>query len=377
MELVFLLKPFVDMLYEYQVLDVLLMAICLLYFFFSFYKLSLKRIDKLVILLMVLFFLSFVRNFDGWPQFLKIESSFILYFLGRSYYTKIYRTIKYIKKGFLPVMAFSILAFITGLGFVYWGNVNTFRGFYYFKTDLALAMTQCFILCSFGCRNDKISYLISIFCILFIIISNARIYYFIILLYMLFAVCYSLEKKRNRVIIKINGKWIVVVFILIIVTALVMIWINSLIGGDYLLLDTSNGLYSEANTQGRSVVWAEIISIFINQDSISQLFGIDLCSDISPSTGFNSHNVFLKVLFSTGYVGLLFFVIFLIKSLKLINSLRNRRLFYIVLCFLLTFIIGGISYITIESTQASWLTMLFIGSSVSYSHKMNETHVVR
>ncbi len=345
------------------------MFICISCFFSSKFKLAFGKVDYIVLILSFLFFLSFIRNINGWSQFLKIESSFFLFFIGRFYKMGTHKLIRCLQKGFIPIIIVSIIAYVTGLGFVYWGNYNTFRGFYFFKTDLALAMTQCFIVFSFCQSRYLIKKIIPLICFFFVLISNARIYYLIMMIILMLTVLYHYEIKRNRIIVKLNIKFFILVITFVIISVILMIYLNDIYGSSYLLLDTSDGLYSDANTQGRTVVWAEIYKMFIDSDFINRLFGIDLCSDISPSLGHNSHNCYLKILYSTGYIGCLFFVIFVCSIIKEIAKIRNRQLFYYTLSFFLTFIIGGMSYVSIESTQGTWLTMFFIGSAVTRNEK--------
>lgn len=373
MEIVFALKPLVDMLYQLQILDVLLLVVCVFCYFSPRCRLSLDGIcfiDIIVLVLISLFFFSFIRNINGWAQFLKIESSFLLYFIGRAYNIKNSKVINYVQIGFLPVMALTIIALVTGLGFVYWGSIYTFRGFYYFKTDLALAMTQCFVAFSFYNSNHKsLNYFILIFCALFILLSNARIYYLILVFVVSLVICNYYERKTGRIMLRLNVRFMFFAVSLVFITIMAMVLINKEINGKFLLLDLSGGLFSDANTQGRTIVWAEIYNIFANKDLFTRFIGIDLCSDISPSLGFNSHNSYLKILFSTGYVGLLFFSLFLIYTVRAINRIDNRSFFYLAVCLFLIYLVGGLSYITIESTQGTWLAMYVIGAAVKYDRR--------
>lgn len=369
MKMLFFFKPIVDMLYQYQFLDILLMLICICCFFSPNYKINYKKIDYVVLILSFLFFLSFIRNINGWSQFLKIESSFLLFFLGRFYRMGTHKLIRCLQKGFIPVIIVSVIAYITGLGFEYWGNYNTFRGFYFFKTDLALAMTQCFIVFSFIQSKSIILKLIPLICLFFVVISNARIYYLILLIVLLLSILYYYEIKTNRIIVKLNTKFFLFVFVLVIFIILLMIHLNGILDNSFLLLDMSDGLYSDANTQGRTVVWAEILKIFSDSDFINKLFGIDLCSDISPSLGHNSHNCYLKVLFSIGYIGSILFLLYLTFVFKEIAKIRNRFYFYVTLSFYITYLFGGLSYISIESTQGTWITMFMIGNVITRNEK--------
>ncbi len=368
MGLTFLLKPLVDMIYQLQILDIILMLICLYGFFSPRYQPVYEKIDYLVMLLMLLFFCSFLRNINGLSQFLKIESSFMLYFLGRFYQIDYEQVMQCIRIGFLPVLLFTLFSFITGLGFIEWGSINTFRGFYYFKTDLALAMSQCFIVYSF-CRNTiKYHWIILLLCLYFILIANARIYYVISAFTLFLLVCYWHEIRTGKTL-RISSKFAVYSFLIGLIVLVAMVSLNDIWGDEYLLLDDSDGLYTGANTQGRTIAWAEIYQIFNNSNLITRFIGIDLCSDISPSIDINSHNNYLKVLFSIGYIGSIIYIAFIVTIFRFICKTKDREMFYVSLSLFATYIIGGLSYITIESTQGTWIVMFIIGIIVSTMKK--------
>lgn len=375
MGLTFYLKPFIDMIYQLQILDVGLMLICIYCIFSSRYQPAYDKIDLIVFSLMLLFFFSFLRNLEGWSQFLKIESSFMLYFLGRYYQIDHEQVILCIRKGFIPVLVFTILSFITGWGFIEWGTVNTFRGFYYFKTDLALAMTQCFIVYAFCKHNTKIESAIPFLCLYFILIANARIYYMIIAFSLFLLFCYWYEQKTGKAL-RISSKFAIYSLIIGVIAIIAMISLNDVLGEEYLLLDDSDDLYSGENTQGRALAWAEIYDIFDEKSLLTKFIGIDLCSDISPTLDIDSHNNYLKILFSTGYIGSAIFIIFIAIVISFICKIKDREQFYITLSIFATYIIGGLSYITIESTQGTWLPMFIVGSVISANQHTKTLTVV-
>lgn len=357
------------MLYQLPILDVFLTAICIVYFFRKTTS-SLCDIDICVIILSILFFFAFLRNITlgSFSILLKIESGFLLYFLGRKYYSSPNTILTALKNSFIIVLIISIFSYISGTGFQQWGAYKTFTGYYYFKTDMAVALAQGFIVFAFGYTLKIKKYIILLICFFMVFLTNARMYYFIFIIILFLVYLYHKNIKTGKQI-KINLK-IFAICILIVISLLFLLnyWGKTFLGERYLLFEFENltDLASESNTQGRSVIWYCIYEYFAKQDLLTRLWGIDLISDsLSNPMGHNSHNMYLKILFSTGYIGSIIYILFIGYIIKYLNKTRNIRLFYLTCGFLSIYFLSGISYITIESTQLTWLPMFFIGNCVS------------
>lgn len=374
MEFIFFLKPVVDMLYEYRSLDIILCLFCM--FYLTQGKLAqLYDIDFLIIILMLFFTWSFFNNIAGLINYIKIESGFILYFLGRMYYKKWPKYIYQLQKGFFVILLASCFSYITGDGFISWGAISTFVGYYFFKTDLAAALVQCITLCFIMPYLRKIDYGILLLCIYFVIITNARVYYFVAVI-ILFVVLYYQKYPFKR--IKLNLK----VLLLMLFAVILLLLLLNYIGKEYtdkLLLfqfDDTSDLLNGKNTQGRNEIWTRIYNYFSKQDFLTRLTGIDLISD-SLSGPHNAHSLYLKLLFSIGYIGIIVFFLFLFYSFKYINTVKSNRLLYVTTCLLGIYLFGGISNITIEFTQISWLPMFFVGVCVSESRNSYENQDIK
>lgn len=378
MTILFLLKPIADMFYQYQFLDVFLSVIVVLLLLPRFFKIQFCFLDLVVLTLQVLYVFCFLRDTSALPAFIKIESGFLLYFLGRTYFEAWDKYTRPLQKGYLIILIISIITLITGTGFKQWGHVNTFSGLYFFKTDMAAALAQCFILFSIthaGPSDDKRRYhkilklLVLCTCSILILYTNARIYYFILVTLFALLFFYQREIKTGKRK-KINLKSFLIAFFLLVVTLSVMNNLNRLgIGEDYLLVsfnDTSE-LFDASNTQGRSEVWTNILGYFFAQDFSKCFWGIDLVLDGIVGQICESHNLYIKVLFSIGYCGFVIFVLFIILSIRIVNKIYDTRLFFIMTGFLITYYLSGISYSTILSTQLTWLPMYFLGVCTSKS----------
>ena len=353
------------MLYMYPFLDIVLGGICLV-MVTKGSNFTFEKIDFIIFILMILFLFAFLRNTNGLSQFIKIESGFLLYILGRMYYLKANRYIKFMQIGFAFVLMVCIITYITGTGFVYWGAYRTFRGLHYFKTDLAAAMAQCLSLFVLQYPLKKRDIAVCLLCVFFIIISNARMYYFISVIIVVMGLCYYLENKNRKIIIKINTGLLISLIAIIVTLMLLMNYLDRLYGEQFLLLDISSAddLFNGANTQGRNTIWEDVYGKFTRQDFLTRLYGIDLCSDISMNH--DSHNTFIKVLYSIGYIGSIVFLYFLYQIITAIKVLQNRKLFCLTLAFVSIYLLGGLSATTIQSTLISWLPMFFLGTIVSW-----------
>lgn len=369
MNIIFFFKPIVDMLYQLQILDILLTFLCIIYFFKKPIS-HLYDIDICVIVLGILFFFAFLRNitFGSFSVLLKIESGFLLYFLGRKYYSSQDTILNALKKSFFLILLISVFSYISGTGFQQWGAYNTFTGYYYFKTDLAAALVQGFIVFSFYNTLIIKKYFLLSICVLFVFLSNARMYYFIVAIIIFFLFLYHRDIKTGKRI-RINMMLFISCTLAIIALLYLLNYLGkTLLGDQYLLFEFENlsDLTNESNTQGRSVIWLYIYEYFAKQDFFTRFVGIDLISDsLASPIGHNSHNAYLKILFSIGYLGAIVYLLFMGFIIKYLNRTKNIKLFYITCCFLSIYFLSGISYITIESTQLTWLPMFFIGSCVS------------
>lgn len=374
MDFIFFLKPIADMFYAYQIFDIVLLSIA----FFSFTKGRLQRIhiiDFIIILLFVLFTFSLFRNVSAFSAYtyVKIVSGFLLYFLGRMFYQHWPRFIFQLQRGYLLVLIVVILSYFTGTGFKSWGDIYTFVGYYYFKTDLAAAMTQCVIVFGLLPRLKKMDYLIFAICSYFVIISNTRMYYFIIFI-LLFLIFYYQKYPNKR--IRINDKFYFLIVASIVGLLIILNIIGQYVEGFLLFsFDDTSDLMNGKNTQGRNQIWELIYGYFKRQDFLTRLIGIDLISD-SMHGGTDSHNLYLKILYSTGYLGMGIYILFIFTCFHYMNKVKSNRLFYVTSSLFGMFLLGGISYSTILSTQISWLPMFFIGVCISeYSHNYTSKEI--
>lgn len=365
MELVFFLKPIADMLYEYQVLDIVLCSLAIVFMLKNLPH-NLLSLDLCVYGLMVVYLMSMLRNTEGFISFIKIESAFLLYFLGRTYAYKYEKLTECFLYGMMIVLAVTLVTLVTGIGFQQWGGTRTFTGLYFFKTDLAAAMGQCMLLYSIFHPQKRKTYIVIALCVFLTFISNTRMFYFIdvMLVGLYYYYCREMKTgKRINVDIRLFIGIIVVIFLLL----LILNEVAKSMSSDSLLLfkfDKLSDLNDDANTQGRNQIWEAILTYFFKQDIWTKLVGIDLVSD-GALANHNSHSLYVGMLFAIGYIGTAIFAVFFYMAFKLLRKVQNSKLYYIGLEVLIMFLLSGISNNHIILTQMTWMPMFYIGVCAS------------
>lgn len=384
-----------DVFWQYKELSILLNIFIL---FITWYKIETLKFnirEKSILIPMliinVLFVYSFFLSFSETSEkiiFKLLGSSavFIYSFYERSFNNALQRLTKlsYI------VVGVNVLFSFLGIGFQYWGDVNTFSGLFYFKTDLALTISTCFVFIMIDTKvKPYIKYLFLILSFYLIYLSNARAYYVIILL--IFSIYYfrSFLFKNARIFFLI---------ILPTVTIIILVSISiltSLFAKDFLVLDIfSKEAYSEQNMQGRNVIWEILYNKFMRSDILEKIFGMGLDADtkaiIKYSNGdkdYNSHNSYIYIIISTGVVGFLtflsiirsFFLQFLRVSHRYFASEIESKILILFVSHFLIFLISSFSNVTLIFQQETWFLFYFSGLifrfKTSKTDGMNISHL--
>lgn len=183
-------------------------------------------------------------------------------------------------------------------GWVSWGSVNTFKGYYFFKTDLAYALTFSVLLYAFYARNSitPILALLMLIAAVEVVLSNSRLNYLTFLCVVIFIAVKQGMSLRS--IIRFG-----IIFGLLAVVVALLYDPTKLLG-----FDMSN---EAAFTQGRSVTWRNLLVAQADSSLSQWLFGRGAYADLILSadlkgigeTAHNAHNEFLHLLFTQGIVG--------------------------------------------------------------------------
>ncbi len=338
-----------------------------------------KSIVFLVLMMMILVFVSFLRKADisSFSVFFKITGSLLIFYYGLLYRSDIFLVLNRLSRisvwGMLLFLVLSFFAF----SYQYWGDSFTFKGLYYFKTDMALAIV---VFISFMLLNEKLSIFLKILLFLIglylIFLTNARVH---ILTGILVFVIYFF---RRQLFVNLSRKLIVAMPLFLGVTLLSLIAYNQLVDsreGNNLKVElTSDDFFSESNSQGRSVIWATLLMDYAESNVAEKLLGKNLTEDyviVNRWTGrdYGAHSTFFYLLIATGLVGVLLFVgimvmffrcIIFLTKLQEINGdqlLAKEKILFVTFSHLLIFLISSLTNTSIVFQQQTWFFMFFAG----------------
>ncbi|GBL45097.1 hypothetical protein SFMTTN_0901 [Sulfuriferula multivorans] len=200
-------------------------------------------------------------------------------------------------------------------GWIQWGSVHTFKGYYFFKTDLAYALCFATVIYALYSRNTitAVLALLMAMAAVQIILSNSRLNYFTFLIALIF-----IAFKGG-----ISIRMIIRFGLLFGGLALIVMLVydpTKLLG-----FDTSN---ERAFTQGRSDIWTNLIIGITNFSPLEWLFGRGLSGDIVLAAEnslpgediHNAHNEMLHLLTTQGIFGLIFYMVLWIKMFRMSHS---------------------------------------------------------
>ncbi|MES2662984.1 MAG: O-antigen ligase family protein, partial [Pseudomonadota bacterium] len=307
---IFCLKPLNDALYAYEISKYMYLAILLGAAFFAFVgnRLRISELDKrqdnhwLIYSFGVIGYACFLgllivfKNGSVVDLIKKVSPFLVLILMGSIYKGNALNAIKWMA---LLVLVSNFLLLPVGYGWVEWGSVRTFKGFFYFKTDLAFSV--CMALFVFFVANDKKidwKFLgLAAMTAIMVLLSNSRLNYlllFIIMFYVMLSAGYSFATLIRAAV-------------LISVAALIFLLLYD--SSKFLSFDMSN---EERFTQGRNRIWAVIIDHGIAKATFSEwMFGQGLIADWLLSHYYgaldkvhDAHNEVLHLLMNQGLVGL-------------------------------------------------------------------------
>ena len=364
-------KTIADMFYSVAVLDYILMAIAMILFVLGCRRIHALHIeDYLAFAYMILLCLTMGRTGTGFNHFVKMLSGFMLFFIGRAYFKDVHNAEKALVLANYIVVFVNLALFVAGVGFITWGSASTFKGLYFYKSDFSIAMIYALSAFMFFGNPEIWVAVLEWGIISYLVLrSNTRIALIILVLVFGLWILYLREKKTNAPL-KINLKYLLAALGVLVAAVFIIIKVLSLPVFDqynFLSFEVSSvaDLFNSANTQGRNLIWNNLLSKYRRATWLQKAIGIDFISDYW--NGFDAHNAYLKILFSTGYIGLAVFICFLLSYIFRLNKLKDRSLFYFNLSILLTFIVQSISQSSIDFTQMTWVFLFFAGCAVSES----------
>lgn len=358
----FFLKIISDMFYEIQIFDISLtgLSILLLAYVFLQRKIKLNVADVCVLLLAVLFSVSFLKDITWYRDYVKIMSGFVLYFLGRYGLADVDELAGTLGKAYLTAFVVNVVYCLLGFGTIEWAGAQTYNGLYYFKTDFA-EMISYFVLFFFT-KEKKYNWVdcgLFLIALYFTVMANARIFYLILSLLVVLILLY----KKNQKLVSIRNIVVVCAFAVLglLVTSLIpkipFFAERNMIGFDF-----SGELFSTSNFMYRNKIWTVALTAFFDTDMLTQMFGAALSFNANYGLdGITEHSLYVKMLLNTGYVGIVALLVFLVAIAVMVAKDKHRKLGYLCCMLLAVFLVEGISVETIAFTSTTWTTMFFCG----------------
>ena len=368
-------KQIVDMLYQYRVLDYIMVVMVLL---LLIYQVALVRpdirrhftvADGIVLLLTVLLTISFLKTMTGYQIYFKVMSAFLIYFVGRIYYDRIKECYGALVSAAYIVIYLNFLTRIYHYGFKLIKVENAGGDLYYHDTDMAFAMILAMVFITIFGKNSLFKIITSfVICPYMVFCSDAGIQKILMLAVYAVMVIYLMELVLNKR--KLSGA-LLVTMLLGLLGIVVVIYLP-VMGFDNvdMILGLFNGRFLDnSNMYARYGDWAEIMKICSKQGIAAKLFGISMGSEISIQS------LYIKILFALGYTGLLLAVLLIISIMHYVVRVNDRKVFYLAVIMAVLLLGTGVTVNSMEATQMSWFPLLFAGmviSSVQVEEKQKE-----
>jgi len=359
------LKPIVDMFYELRVLDgvLLVVALALVVVLSVCNGLKVSRVDVVPILWMLMIILSVLisRENTMWNPVIKLLSIFPIYYLGK--YVPADQNLKaqgMLRGTLLIVLSINVLTLLCGKGYQVWAqDANTFSGLYYFKTDLALAMAQV-ILFILVYRSAKWYHWFA--CVAaagLMILSNSRIYFAVTLI--LICICGIWFRWRGT---KIEFKKISIFAITAILASVLLIAVMAQIPffkSRHFISFTLDGSIKDIlvyNLMFRNIIWTDVLKAYLKSGCFHILFG-NGCNVNMP--WHDAHSMYVATVYNFGIIGIVLLIMLLVWAWCLIRDGSDNQDYFLNLGLWIIILVAGISYVTTESTQYTWITGFYIG----------------
>lgn len=372
-------KQIVDMLYQFKFLDYGMVLFALVLICYKFWKDKIYKDikgflcpeDGIVIVLMAVYALSFLRYPAGYGTFFKIESCFLIYFVGRLYGKEILQQGKMLAyAGYLIVYVNFIYRFYQfGFKFILTGPEVTLLnvgGLYFYKTDLAIGIIIAALFIYMFSENKWLKWITIVpVCGYMVFYSGARMGQIVMVVeYVLILLC-ELE-KRNVFHLKI--KWKLVRGIFIALCAVVVVLFVALQVFPFeeiaanLNIETGRGSFIESLMHSRHIVWSDILKYFSEQPLLTRFLGIDLETEyMHNAMEIKAHSAYIKQIYATGYLGCGLLAALIGRIWYGLCREKERNVRYIVLILWAMLLGAGLTVESLESTQMSWFPMLFTG----------------
>lgn len=358
-------KQIVDMVYQYQFLDYIMVGWV---FVLLLYQVALVRpnfrtwftgVDIIVFALIAVTTYGWIQDISTYQTYFKWLSAFLIYFVGRIYYDRIKESYGALTCSAYLIVYTNFLHRIVNYGFDLTKVINANGDYYYNDTDMAFAMVLALIFIAMLAKNS-IFKLITIFivCPYMVLCSDAGIQK--VLMFVIYAVIgiYIAELIFRKRRISNLALTIVIIGILSVVFIIyVPVFMQQNTEMVLSLFDIQ--FLNSDNMHVRYDSWREVMEEWIQAEQVQKLFGMGL------ATGIPTYSLYIKIIYSIGYVGLALMVMLIVSIIYYVVKVKDRKTFYLTVMLLVLLLGTGVTVNSMESVQMSWFPMLFAGMVVS------------
>lgn len=372
MTLFLFLKQIVDMLYQYRILDYMMVVwvVLLLLYQVALVRPDIRKnvtlADAIVILLAFLLTMTFVRSQSGYQIYFKVMSAFLIYFVGRIYYDRIKECYGALVASSYIIVYASLTERIHRFGLALGTLRNADGGFYFYDTDMAFAMILAMVfIAMFGKNSVWKLFTIFVVCPYMVLFSDAGIQVMLMLVIYVIIAIYVMElifrkKKMFNLLLTfiVLGLIAVVVFIYLPAFGIDNVELLGRIF-DSRFLDNSN-------MHTRYIAWKAVLAEVTKHGLTGELLGVGMGAEITVES------LYIKIYYTLGYVGLLLTAMLLMAVMYHVTKVEDRKTFYLMVIMAVVLLGTGVTVNSMESTQMSWFPLLFAGMVVSSVKEKDE-----
>lgn len=377
MTLFLFLKQIIDMLYQYRVLDYIMViwVVLLLLYQVALVRPDIRKnvtlSDGIVLLLGTLLTINFVRSQSGYEIYFKVMSAFLMYFVGRIYYDRIKECYGALVTASYFIVYVSLAERIHRFGFALGTVKDAGGGFYFYDTDLAFAMILAMVFIAMFGKNSVFK-LITIFivCPYMVIFSDAGIQ--VMLMFAVYAVIaiYVLELIFRK---KKMFNYLLTITVLGLIAIVIFIYLPVFgVDNNVLMTKIFDGHFLNSSSMNdRYAAWQEALNEIEKSGIAGRLFGVGMGAEITV------RSLYIKIFYSMGTAGLLLSAMLIVAVMYYVTKVDDRKTFYLAVIMAVVLLGTGVTVNSMESTQMSWFPLLFAGMVVSSAQEEKDEQFLR
>lgn len=365
MTLFLFLKQIVDMLYQYRILDYIMViwVVLLLLYQVALVRPDIRKnvtlSDGIVILLGVLLTVSFVRSQSGYEIYFKVMSAFLMYFVGRIYYDRIKECYGALVTASYFIVYASLAERIHRFGLALGTVKDAGGGLYFYDTDMAFAMILAMVFITMFGKNSVFK-LITIFavCPYMVFFSDAGIQVMLMLAVYVVIAIYVMElifRKKKM----FNYLLTFTVLGLIGIVIFIYLPVFGVDNSELMIKLFDSRFLNSGSMNSRYAAWQEALNEINQSGFAGRIFGVGMGAEITI------RSLYIKIYYSLGLAGLLLSVVLIAVIIHYVTKAEDRKTFYLMVIMAVVLLGTGVTVNSMEFTQMSWFPLLFAGMVVS------------